>query len=120
MWSFLPDEATRFVVAAVRPLGPDAFSEGQAGRAVPGREAVGLQLMSLIFGLGGGQRVPDALAGAGADPERLHWTNWNTSCLRLSRESARASAAAGVIATFYRQRAGAGDVEALVDWADSL
>ena len=46
MWSFLPDEATPFVVAAVRLPGSDAFSDGQAGRAAPGQEAVGRQLLS--------------------------------------------------------------------------
>jgi tetratricopeptide (TPR) repeat protein len=122
VWSFLPDQATRFVVAAVRLLGPDALGDSQAGRAVPGREAAGLQLLSLIFGLGGDQRVPDVLEGLARDPESREALDELEHQVSEAFEAdpARASQAAAVIAAFYRQRADAGDVEALVELGDFL
>ena len=66
MWKFLPDEAVPFVVASTQVPGPGGLSEGQA--AVPGREAVGWQLLSLIFGPQAGPRLPDALSGLARNP----------------------------------------------------
>jgi hypothetical protein len=122
VWSFLPEEAARFVVAAVRLLGPDAFSDGKGDRAVPGRDAVGLQLLSVIFGLGGGQRVPDMLAGPARSPDsRPALDELEHQVFQaFEADPARASQAAAVIAAFYRQRADAGDVEALVELGDFL
>ena len=115
MWNFLPGEATPFVVAAVQVPGSDSFSYGQA--AVPSREAVGLQLLSLIFGPQAGQGLPDVLAGLARDPDSRQ------ALAELERQAfeafeadpAMAPQAAAVIAAFYRQRADAGDVQALVE-----
>jgi tetratricopeptide (TPR) repeat protein len=122
VWSFLPDEATPFVVAAVRLLGPDAFSDGQAGRAEPSREAVGRQLLSLIFGLRGGQRLPDVLADLARGPDSRQALDELEHHMfeAFEADPARASEAAAVIAAFYRQRADAGDVGALVELGDFL
>ena len=122
MWSFLPGEAAPFVAAAVRVLGSDAFSDGRAGRAVPSREAVGRQLLSLIFGLQGGQRLPGVLAELARDPGSLQ------ALVELEHQvfeafeadPARVPRAVAVIAAFYRQRADAGDVGALVELGDFL
>ena len=115
MWDFLPDEAAPFVVAAVRVPGPDSFSDGQA--AVPSREAVGRQILSLIFGPQAGQRVPDVLSGLARDPgNRQALAELEHQASRALRaDPAVASQAAAVIAAFYRRRAAAGDVQALVE-----
>ena len=118
MWDFLPEEATPFVVAAVRMPGPD----GQAGRAVPGREAAGLQLLSLIFGPQGGQRLPDVLTELARDPDSRQTLAKleDQASVAFEADPAMASEAAAVIAAFYRQRADAGDVKALVELDDFL
>jgi tetratricopeptide (TPR) repeat protein len=119
---FLPDQAMRFVAAAVRVLGPDASGGERAGRAVPDEEAPGQQILSLVFGLRGGQRLPDVLADLARDPDSSQARDELE--LRMSgafeADPAMASQAAAVIAAFYRQRADAGDAGALADLGDFL
>jgi tetratricopeptide (TPR) repeat protein len=111
----LPDEAVPFVVAAIQVPGPGSLSDGQA--AVAGREAVGWQLLSLIFGPGAGQRLPDVLSGLARNPhDRQALTGLGHQvCEAFEADPAMASEAAAVIAAFYRGRAAAGDVQALVE-----
>jgi tetratricopeptide (TPR) repeat protein len=115
VWDFLPAEAVPFVVAAVQVPGSDSFSGGQAG--VPSREAVGRQLLSLIFGFQDGLVSPGVLAGLARNPhDRQALTELGLQASEaFEADPAMASEAAAVIAAFYRQRAGAGDVEALVE-----
>ncbi len=64
MWKFLPAEAVPFMVAAVQA--PGAGSLSGKPPAGPGREAVGRQLLSLVFGLQDGQGLPGMLVRARA------------------------------------------------------
>jgi hypothetical protein len=98
-------------------LGPADASNGQAGLAVASRETVGRQLLSLIFGLQGDQGLPDVLAGLARDPgNRQALAELKHQAFEaFEADPAMASEAAAVIAAFYRQRADAGDVKALVE-----
>jgi hypothetical protein len=120
VWNFLPDKAAPFVVAAVQAPGPGSFSDGHA--AGPSREAVGRQLVSLIFGSQAGQRLPDVLAGLARDPgsRQARAELEHQAFGAFEADPAMASQAAAVIAAFYRQRADAGDVQALVELGDFL
>jgi hypothetical protein len=122
VWSFLPGEATRFAAAAVRVVGSDDFSDGHAGRAMQSREAVGRRLLSLIFGLQGNEGLPDAVAELRRDPDSRQALGELEHQIfeAFGADPALASEAAAVIAAFYRQRADAGDVEALVELGDLL
>jgi tetratricopeptide (TPR) repeat protein len=98
-------------------LGPADVGNGQADLAVASRETVGRQLLSLIFGLHGDQGLPDVLAGLARDPgNRQALAELEHQAFgAFEADPAMASEAAAVIAAFYRQRADAGDVEALVE-----
>jgi tetratricopeptide (TPR) repeat protein len=115
VWDFLPAAAVSFAVAAVRAPGSGGSGDGQA--AEPGREAVGRQLLSLIFGLQAAQRLPEVLAGLARDPhDRQALAELEHQVSEAFRaDHAMAARAAAVIAAFYRQRADAGDVGALVE-----
>lgn len=121
-WRFLPHQAMRFVVAAVEAPGPDAFGDGRAGRAVSDRNAAGRQILSLIFGFRGGQRLPDVLAGLARDPDSRQARDELEFRMSgaFAADPAMASETAAVIAAFYRQRADAGDAGALAELGDFL
>ncbi|HEY0937035.1 MAG TPA: hypothetical protein VGD91_25275 [Trebonia sp.] len=120
MWAFLPAETVPFVVAAVQVADPDTFSSGQA--AGPSREAAGQQLLSLIFGLQDGHGWPGPLAGLARNPQdRQALTELERKAAEaFEADPATAGQAAAVIAAFYRQRADAGNVRALVELGDFL
>jgi tetratricopeptide (TPR) repeat protein len=122
VWHFLPDSAAPFMVAAVRRPGSDGFRDGQADLAAPSREAVGRQLLSLIFGLQGDQDLPDVLARLARDPHsRQALAELGHHAFEaFEADPAMASEAAAVIAAFYRQRADAGDTAALAELGDFL
>jgi TolA-binding protein len=103
-------------------IAPADASNGQAGLAVASREIVGRQLLSLIFGLQGDQGLPDVLAGLARDPgSRQALAELEHQAFEaFEADPAMASEAAAVIAGFYRQRADAGDVAALVELGDFL
>lgn len=90
--------------------------------AGPGREAAGRQLLSLIFGPQGGQRLPDVLTELARDPDSRQALAKleHQASVAFEADPAMASEAAAVIAAFYRQRADAGDVKALVELGDFL
>ncbi len=117
MWSFLPEEALPFIVVAVGVPGWDAFGNGDAGLRVDSREAVGRQLLSLVFGLRAGQGHPGVLDELARDPGSRQALGELDHLVHMAFQGDPALAAEGaaVIAAYYRQRAGAGDVEALVE-----
>jgi tetratricopeptide (TPR) repeat protein len=122
VWRFLPDRVLPFMLAAVRAPEPGDVSDGQAGRAVASREAVGRQLRTLIFGPQGDQRLPDVLAELARDPDSRQALAEleHQAAGAFEADPAMASQAAAVIAAFYRQRADAGDVQALAELGEFL
>lgn len=117
VWSSLPGQAARFLAAAIRVAGSDAGSGGHAGRAVPSREAVGRELLSLIFGLQGGQPLPEVLVELARAPDSRHALEELEHQVSgaLEADPARVPRAVAAIAAFYWQRADAGDLGALVE-----
>jgi len=108
------------LVAAVRMLGPANADIEQAALAAPSREAVGRQLLSLIFGLEGDEGLPDMLAGLARDPgSRQDLAELDHQAFEaFEANPGMAAEAAAVISAFYRRRAEAGDVQALVELGD--
>lgn len=122
-WSFLPQAATPFMVAAVRAFGPDAAISPPASRAAGDTQTVGRELLRLVFGTvdGAGMRA-EALAELARDPASLRVREQLTARAFEVFESAPvvAAEATGAIAAFYRRRADAGEVQALVELGDFL
>jgi tetratricopeptide (TPR) repeat protein len=112
----------QFVAAAARVPGTDRLSDGQADLAGLSREAVGRQLLSLIFRPQDDQSLSDMLAVLARDPgNRQAMADLQHQALEaFETDPTIASEAAGVIAAFHRQRADAGDVKALIELGDFL
>jgi tetratricopeptide (TPR) repeat protein len=113
-WVFLPDEAVPLMVAAVRADGLDTATGPAAGDT----ETLGRELLRMVLGT----EDDEALAELGRDPashgarERLTHQAFEV----FESDPAAAAGAAAAIAAFYRRRADAGDVQALVDLGDFL
>ncbi len=123
MWSFLAGQVTPFMVPAIRVLGREVLAAGEEGMALPDSEAVGRGLLRLVFGAGdGGPALPTVLAGLIADPDSQAAAAGLTDCLNqvFNADPGMASAAAAMIARFYRRQADGGDVQALVDLGDLM
>jgi hypothetical protein len=122
VWDFLPEEAAPFMVAAIRALGSGVVSDGDTGPGAESREAVGQQLLSLIAGLGGDRGLTDVIAELARAPgsQQAAGELRHQVFEAFEAHPARAPEAAAVIAAFYRWRAEAGDVEALVELGDFL
>jgi tetratricopeptide (TPR) repeat protein len=123
LWSFLADEVTPFMVSAIGVLGVEVLAAEDEGLALPDQEAVGRELLLLVFGArDGGPELPAELTGLIADPDSEAAAAGLTGCLfqAFKADPGMASAAAAMIARFYRRRADGGDVRALVELGDFL
>jgi tetratricopeptide (TPR) repeat protein len=123
LWSFLAGQVTPFMVPTIRVLGREVLAAGEEGMALPDSEAVGRGLLRLVFGAGdGGPELPTVLAGLIADPDSQAAAAELTDCLHqvFNADPGMASAAAAMIARFYRRQADGGDVQALVDLGDLM
>ena len=121
MWNFLSDEATPFMVAAVRAYQQGVLAAANE-RADPGsREDVGRDLLHLVFGTPHrGQEFPSVLAAILADPgsELAQADLMQQADEAFESDPAMTSAAAARISEFYRRQADAGNLQALVDLGD--
>jgi tetratricopeptide (TPR) repeat protein len=123
VWDFLSDEATPFMAAAVRGFGREVLAAEYESATPLSREDVGRQVLRLVFGAqDAGQAFPQALADVIAEPGSEPALAALTCRADEAFESdpAMASAAAVVLAGFYRMRADGGNVRALVDLGDFL
>lgn len=95
---------------------------GQGGRSVPSRQAVGRQLLSLISGPDSDHFPPDVLTELARDPNsgRARDELEHQAFAAFRADPVKASQAAAVIASFYRQQADRGDTAALVELGDFL
>jgi len=121
VWDFLPAVAARFM-AAVAGGPASAPAPGRAAGGDPGREAAGRQLVSLVCGVQGGQRLPGVLARLALDPaSRRARDDLEHQVLdALEADQDLLPRAVAVIEAYYRQRAAAGDPGALAELGDFL
>jgi tetratricopeptide (TPR) repeat protein len=123
LWSFLADETTPFMVSAIRVLGLEVLAAKDEGIALPDSEAVGRELLRLVFDArDGGPELPAVLTDLIADPDSEAAATGLTGCLyqAFQADPGLASAAAAMIARFYRRQADGGDVQALAGLGDFL
>jgi len=123
MWIFLAGEVTPFMVSAIRVLGREVLAAEDEDMALPDREAAGRELLRLVFDArAGGPELPVVLTGLIADPDSEAAATGLTDRLyqAFKADPRLASAAAAIIAGFYRRQADGGDLQALVDLGDLL
>jgi hypothetical protein len=113
LWSFLAGETTPFMVSAIRVLGLEVLAAEDEGMALPDSEAVGRELLRLVFDArDGGPELPAVLTGLIAEPDSEAAATGLTGCLfqAFQADPGLASAAAAMIARFYRRQADGGDL----------
>ena len=123
MWSFLAEEVTPFMVSAIRVFGLEVLAAEDEGMALPDQEAVGRELLRLVFDArDGGPEFPAVLTDLIADPDNEAAATRLTGRLfqTFKADPGMTSAAAAMIARFYRRQADGGDVQALVGLGDLL
>lgn len=123
LWSFLAEEVTPFMVSAIRVLGLEVLAAEDEGMALPDQEAVGRELLRLVFDArDGGPELPAVLTDLIADPDNEAAATRLTGRLfqTFKADPGMTSAAAAMIARFYRRQADGGDIRALVGLGDLL
>ena len=117
LWSFLAEEVTPFMVSAIRVFGLEVLAAEDEGMALPDQEAVGRELLRLVFDArDGGPELPAVLTDLIADPDNEAAATSLTGRLfqTFKADPGMTSAAAAMIARFYRRQADGGDVQALL------
>ncbi len=119
LWSFLAEEVTPFMVSAIHVLGLEVLAAEDEGMALPDQEAVGRELLRLVFDArDGGPELPAVLTDLIADPDNEAAATRLTGRLfqTFKADPGMTSAAAAMIARFYRRQADGGDIRALVGY----